>query len=251
MTADRQVDSSGISIVIPTLNEEKCLRKTLLHARSQSTEPDALHFIVIDAGSEDETLKSIADLGMEVHSNPKWRGKKYASLNVGLQLSQSPVTLFLDADTLLPRAFDEHVLRTLAQPKVIGGAFEMTFDQMDWQLWVVRLVNRLRYRIEKLYYGDQALFCRTSSAMDVGGIPETPLMEAAYFCRALKRSGRLRLIRQEVITSARRFRQHGRWKVFWFDIRMWLRFTARRDISKFADGYWSQNNDPVKPPPTP
>ena len=153
---------------------------------------------------------------------------------------ESEVVLFLDADTLLPKGFDEKIRNVLQRKGIVGGAFEMRFETPDFKLQVLSILNSIRYRIWKTYYGDQAIFCLRDQAHKVGGFPEA-LMEAAHFCRALSKSGRLVLIKERVITSPRRFVENGFWNVLWFDVRMWIRFVLNLDLKQHRSNYWKTN----------
>ena len=228
------------SIIIPTLNERSYLRDTILKAQSHAND-SSLEFIVVDAGSEDNTLDSIEDLEeVDSYSKPDFRLKKYESLNYGIQQAKGDILIFLDADTILPRAFDSLIKRCLANGAV-GGAFNLSFDFADWKLRCLLFMNRTRYRWSKIFYGDQAIFCSRKEALDVGGFPKQQLMEAAFFCKSLRRKGKLVLVKEPVISSSRRFVDNGIFRVLWFDIRMWARFALRLPLDSFGEKYWRHN----------
>ena len=231
-----------LSVVIPTLNEAGYLNKTIAHLIHAANQPDHLEIIIVDAGSNDHTLRSIKSRNCQVYSRPDFVLKKYKSLNFGLRKSTGEVVLFLDADTLVPENFDAHILGVLEKPEVVGGAFEFDFKDRSFFLWLIAMANRIRYRIEQSYYGDQAVFCRRKVALKMGGYPEKSLMESAYFCRKLREQGKLRLINKSVKTSARRFIEHGILKVLWFDFRMWIRFLMRMNVQRFGKKYWCQEH---------
>ena len=196
--------------------------------------------IVIDAGSSDDTLGSIDNLPCVAISRPDFKLQKHRSLNHGLEIAKEKVVLFLDADTLLPQGFDAQILSALHEEGTVGGAFEMRFTETDTKLWLLSLINAIRYRIWKTFYGDQAIFCRKEAAMNIGGFPDT-LMEAAHFCRSLRKEGKLNLLDQTVRTSPRRFQENGFWKVLWFDVKMWIRFIFDLDLKKPKTSYWKTN----------
>lgn len=228
-----------LSIVIPTLNEEAYLPQTLRTLTERAAEPKALDIIVVDAGSTDQTVAFAKKTGARTYIRPEFRYQKYRSLNFGLDQALAPVVLWLDADTLLPRHFDQSIRQTLQAPGVVGGAFEFALDERGWPYQLITLANRLRYRLSPIYHGDQGLFCRKAIAQSLGGYPEEPLMEAAYFSRALRQKGSLRLIPRPVRTAARRFREGGIWRVMWFDIHMWVRFALGLPVGAFAKKYWN------------
>jgi len=147
----------------------------------------------------------------------------------------------LDADTLLPRNFDAIILKILTRKNTVGGAFDMRFVDADLKLQVLSYLNSLRYRIWKTFYGDQAIFCRREAAIQVGGFPDT-LMEAAHFCKSLKKQGGLKLSNKVVKTSARRFNENGFWNVLWFDVKVWVRFVFQMDLKTQHISYWKGNH---------
>jgi len=227
-----------LSIVIPTLNEETFLPRTLRRLTECAADPEGLDILVVDAGSEDQTVAFAKKSGARTYVRSDFRYQKYRSLNFGLEQALAPTVLWLDADTLVPRHFDRAILKALQDPEVIGGAFAFALDQRGWPYNLITRANRLRYRLSPIYHGDQGLFCRKAIAQELGGYPDKPLMEAAHFSRALRQKGRLNLLPQPVITSARRFREVGVWSVIWFDVRMWLRFALGLPVAAFAKKYW-------------
>jgi len=69
----------GLSIVIPTLNEEQYLPKCLELIKQHASDLNRIEIIVVDAGSEDETRNTLsADINLL--SVPDYAGHKYKSL---------------------------------------------------------------------------------------------------------------------------------------------------------------------------
>ena len=227
-----------LTIVIPTLQEASCLPRTLRLLNERAADPEALDTVVVDAGSTDNTVAFAKKAGIRVFVCPDFRYQKYRSLNFGLEQALAPVVLWLDADSLVPRHFDRFIMDTLQDPQVAGGAFEFAMDETGWPFSLITRANRLRYRLSPIYHGDQGLFCRKAIAKKIGGYPAEPLMEAAFFSRALRQKGTLELISHPIVTSSRRFREGGIWRVMWFDVRMWLRFALGLPVRAFAKKYW-------------
>lgn len=203
-----------LSIIIPTCNEKDYLQKTLNAAANHASGKHGIEILVIDCGSTDGTTEFIRQKSVVVVTNPMLAGKKWASLRLGARLAQGDVFLFLDADTLLPPNYDLSIAEALLNDKVIGGAFEFSFIEKSPLLSLVTLVNRIRYRFRKRFYGDQGIFVRRTAYTISGGWPERQLMEAAYFCKKLQEHGKLVIINPSVRTSARRFTEGGILKVF-------------------------------------
>jgi len=162
-------------------------------------------------------------------------------LNRAADAATGDVFLSLDADTLVPRGYDRAIRQALRNPHAVGGAFEFALDGPAFGLRVVEVINRIRYRIWPLYYGDQGLFVRAAVFRRVGGYPERRILEASDFCRLLARRGRLVLVRKYMATSARRFVEGGIWRVLAHDVRIWALDLFRLPTEQFGVTYQENN----------
>ena len=61
-------------------------------------------------------------------------------------------------------------------------------------------------------YGDQAIFLSSELFRNLGGYADLPFMEDFEFVRRLRRHGRIEVLSEPVLTSARRWRQVGTWR---------------------------------------
>ena len=231
----------NLSIIIPTLNEEEYLSKTIDTILERAYRPGSVEVIVIDAGSTDKTESIAKQRNVHFVSRASFAGKKYESLNLGLALSKGENLLFLDADTIVPHHFDLLIQDSLKNESAIGGAFEFSFYSKDWKLYLLQGINRIRYRFGQVYYGDQGIFCKKHLAEKVGGFPKKELMESAFFCKELRKHGSLKLIKKPVETSPRRFIENGFFKVSWFDFTMWIRFIFNLSVDQYGKNYWQVN----------
>ncbi|WP_017729862.1 glycosyltransferase [Nafulsella turpanensis] len=229
-----------LSVIIPTFNEGATIRKTLQTLLERADQP-LYEIIVIDSGSTDGTLKEIEHEEVVTIVNPRMAGKKCRALRMATNIAQGDVLFFLDADTIVPEHYDSEIKNSLKDPKVVGGAFEFSFDRFSIPLYLITLVNRIRYRYRKRFYGDQGIFVRRDAYLKAGGWPERNLLEAAYLCRNLQKYGKLKLIRKSTLTSSRRFTDGGVWKVFAHDIYIWGRDLLGLDVEKYAASYWAKN----------
>ena len=129
-------------------------------------------------------------------------------MNAGAQTVSGDVLLFLHADTRPPSDAGRLVEKALEDDRVLGGAFHLRFDSGGWLMRLVSFQTNLRSYVA-VPWGDQALFVRRTFFLETGGYRQWRLMEDVEMARRIKKNGRLRMIRTPVVTSGRRFREHG------------------------------------------
>lgn len=196
-----------ISVVIPTLNEERSLPGTLA-CLSTSTFTE---IIIVDGGSTDGTLSLAQEFcahtaNARIITAPRGRARQ---MNEGAKSSQGEILLFLHADTQLPAKAGRIVEWAMAKPSVVGGRFDVRFDSRSaWSRVISSLMNR-RSRLTGIATGDQALFVRRQVFELLGGFSEIPLMEDIDFSRRLQQAGRTVALRDTVVTSFRRWDTQG------------------------------------------
>lgn len=194
-------DEPLISLILPTLNEEEVLGKTLQSVRSGMN----VEIIVADGGSADRTTQVAARFGATVLASGPGRGRQ---MNQGAVRARGEILVFVHADTRLPFLYDCVVRRTLSAGAV-GGGFEFALDKsFPGSTLVTRMVG-LRSRYLQAPYGDQAFFVRSDVFAGLGGYPEIPILEDVHFWRALKKRGQVRLIALPAVTSGRRWQKLG------------------------------------------
>jgi rSAM/selenodomain-associated transferase 2 len=196
---------ASISIIIPVLNEANHLPTVLEQARHQA----AVEIIVVDGGSQDDTIAVARALGVRVIQSERGRAHQ---MNAGAAVASGKILLFLHADTLLPPHFDALIRHTLMQPGVVAGAFELKIDAtlrgIRWVEWGVKW----RSRLLQLPYGDQGIFLTAEMFLRVEGFPVLPIMEDFVLIQRLKQRGRIAIIPAAVLTSGRRWQKLGVFK---------------------------------------
>jgi rSAM/selenodomain-associated transferase 2 len=229
-----------LSIIIPTLNEARHLAATVAAARCRAV-LGPHEIIVADCGSADGTADVALRLGTHLVRAPPAPSSRAAALNRGAADATGDVLLSLDADTLVPRGYDRAIRQALRDPLAVGGAFEFALDGPQLGLRLVELINRIRYRIWPLYYGDQGIFVRAAVFRRVGGYPEQRLLEASDFCKRIRRQGKLVLLRKYMKTSPRRFVEGGIYRVLAQDVRIWWLDLIGRPTEHYGLAYQENN----------
>ncbi|MBF2051039.1 MAG: TIGR04283 family arsenosugar biosynthesis glycosyltransferase [Elainella sp. C42_A2020_010] len=193
-----------LSVIIPVLNEANRIQTAL-----RSLQEEDVEVIVVDGGSQDDSVARAKAMGVKVVSSAQGRA---VQMNVGAKAARGEVLLFLHADTSLPAGFVSLVRQTLAQPEIIAGAFELQIAGPEPGLRWIEGAVKWRSRLLQLPYGDQALFLMVETFRQLGGFIELPIMEDFELVRRLQRYGKIAIAPAAVITSGRRWQTLGVWR---------------------------------------
>ncbi|WP_080239723.1 TIGR04283 family arsenosugar biosynthesis glycosyltransferase [Spirosoma rigui] len=218
---------SSISIIIPTLNEERDLPRTL--RLLQRLTPQPLEVIIVDGGSTDRTCQ-FADALRPCFRSLQIIGCAEAGrarqMNAGAAQATGDILCFLHADTALPDDALLVIQHTLNDPKTAAGGFISLMRGPSTTRWVTSFHNyiktyyapllfrpRLFFRGARLLFGDQVIFCRRGQFEAVGGYDSRmPIMEEADLLIRLVPFGRVRQVNRVVESSDRRVAAWGFWK---------------------------------------
>jgi rSAM/selenodomain-associated transferase 2 len=198
----------AFSVVVPTLEEEERVERTLRSARRALG--DDAELIVVDGGSRDGTREAASGLARVLEAPPR-RGLQ---LDAGARAAAGEILVFLHADTRLEPDSGEAIRTALARPDVAGGCFRFAVDPPSSPGSRYRLLEaavRLRTRLFRTATGDQAIFTTRETYGRAGGYPDHPLFEDVAFVRRLRRLGRFVPIRARALTSRRRWERDGFW----------------------------------------
>jgi len=102
--------SAKLTVVIPTLNEEKDLYKTLSSVKDLADE-----ILVIDSGSTDKTIEIAKNYGARVVSHPF---KSFSDTrNFGNQEAKGDWILSLEADVVVPQELVQEIRQAIEESK--------------------------------------------------------------------------------------------------------------------------------------
>ncbi len=196
-----------ISIIIPVLNEEKCIGRLLSYLQELRA-PQLQEILVIDGDSSDSTLKIAENMGVTVLKSTKGRAKQ---MNIGAQHASGNILYFLHVDTIPPHNFDLNISNAVDHGN-LAGCFRMKFDSDHWFLSLFASFTRINLKICR--GGDQSLFVTKTLFQKLDGYNEDYLIyEDSEFIGRLYKSSKFKVLSQSVVTSARKYRSNGMFKL--------------------------------------
>ncbi len=193
-----------LSIVIPVWREARNLDALLAGLIADFGDDE---IIVVDGGSDDGSGEVVRRFPRVTFlESPRGRARQ---MNAGARTAKGMILLFLHADTRLPPGARAAILDGLRDEAVVGGRFDVRFDNPGPAFRMIAVLMNRRSRLSGISTGDQAIFVRRSVFEALGGYAEIPLMEDVELTRRLKRAGRLAALRLRVTTAARKWEQEG------------------------------------------
>ncbi|MCP3144177.1 glycosyltransferase family 2 protein [Pyxidicoccus xibeiensis] len=181
------------SIVIPTYNRARLLEQTLASVFAQE-EPD-YEVLVVDDGSSDDTLETLARHGERVRVFQQRNAGPGAARNLGIQEARGEYVAFLDSDDL----WFPWTLATFRRVLREGGASVVMATPVDFShpeelagvtrapLQVLRFADYLASAADRTPRTACAVVVRTEALRRVGGF--TPLRMSAEDYDLLYRLG--------------------------------------------------------------
>lgn len=199
-----------ISVIVPTLNAEAGLPRTLAALVPAAIDGIVREVIIVDGGSTDATPRIAEATGAHFIAAEQGRGQQLAA---GATAAKGPWLLFLHADTTLEGGWEREALELMRAVELgaredTAAVFRYALD--DRGLWPAYLsaVVRLRCLIFRIPYGDQGLLISKRLYNGVGGFKPMALMEDVDLVRRLGRR-RVAFLRARAVTSAKRYRSEG------------------------------------------
>lgn len=205
-----------ISVIIPVKNEEAVLGACIERLKEPSPERQAgtppsieTEVIVVDGQSSDRTVEIARALADAVYVSP--RPGRAAQMHLGAEKSAGDALLFLHADTALPPGWREILRRDFWEDENLpaAAAFSLSFDSHRWPYRAIELLASVRNAATGVPQGDQGLAVRRGAYFQAGGYPPVPLMEEYHFLPRLRALGGVKILREKIVTSARRYEARG------------------------------------------
>ncbi len=231
-----------ISIIIPTLNEEKTLTKLISSILKQDFKD--YEIIVSDGNSTDKTKDIALSYNCKfINSNKK---SPAYQRNNGLKLAKNEYLLFLDADSVIPENFLNKSYNEFINKKLNVASFYLRFNS-----------SRFIYKIYNRIYNFLCLICQYYQPLSVGaaimskktshdlisGFNENVFVgEDHDYARRIKKGGnKFRMIKTTYFYfSPRRWEKEGHllslYKIFKMAIYLLLKGPIKKKIVEYEFG---------------
>ncbi len=211
-----------LSIIIPTLNEEKYLPK-LLDSLLLQKYPEKLQVIVSDGQSTDHTIAVAQTYKKKLQDLEIIQGKRGISIqrNAGTAIAKYPYLLFLDADMRLSKTFLKDALQKLpAESDFVGSSIPWPTSKHVFDYVIiafVRLFVILLSSIDTIVTGEN-LFTTKHNHAAIGGFNNAIFYgeDIDYGWRSAKKGTKYcLLLTPTIFHSVRRARQMGMFRLLW------------------------------------
>lgn len=190
-----------LSIIIPVLNDASALSSLLVSLQGVR---DTVEIIVIDGGSSDASCEIAERYAHRLlHTAPG----RATQMQAGAEVSSGTWLWFVHADSVLSSSLlaDMQQLPDHWQ----WGRCDVQFDDSRAVFSMIALFMNWRSRLTGICTGDQGIFVRRELFSEVGGYASLPLMEDVDLSARLKHKARVHRPATPLVTSARRWQQHG------------------------------------------
>ncbi len=224
-----------LSIIIPTLNEEKYLSLLLREIKKQNF--NDYEIIIADAGSEDKTVEISKNYGCKIIQG----GLPARGRNEGAKIAKGEIFLFMDADNIfLPEKFLENLLEEFEKRKLDIASFPIYPQGNGFDKFVYRIYNNWVNLFQRFSaYATNSVLVKKEIHQKIGGFDEEiKIGEDHIYAKVARKFGQFGFIKTEpVLTSIRRFEKDGRLKTYLKYFLAWVHMIflgpVKSDIFKY------------------
>ena len=220
-----------ISIVIPTLNSQKTIKKTLVSVFEGIEAGIVRELIVVDGGSRDKTKEIVLACGGQFTVSRASRGFQ---LSTGVNLAKGDFIFILHSDSVLEIDWSKNIKKYF--DREAGYYCRLSFDSKHPLALLTSTWANVRSKIFKLPYGDQGLLIPRKLLMENGGYSSIPIMEDVEL--ALRLKGKLHGMPIVITTSSSKYSEQGWFRKGRKNIFILIRFLLGADPNKLYNDYY-------------
>jgi len=211
----RKIRNPLVSVIIPTLNEEKYIEKTLITVKNQLTS-FPYEIIVSDGKSKDNTVEKAKKYADKIVICDR-RGISIGR-NTGAKYANGKYLIFLDADTLLlPNTLEELITELKKKDVVLVSCpvFPSEFNIVYvFYYQIYNQFSRGSIKLGKPQIAGMLMACKKEAFETIGGFDESmKILEDYDFSERISKLGKVRIVTSTfVLTSPRRIKKWGKAK---------------------------------------
>jgi glycosyltransferase involved in cell wall biosynthesis len=192
-----------ISFVVPAYNEEKCLGDTLAAIHAAARENALEYEVVVANDASTDSTAAIAEAHGARVVDVAYR-QISRTRNAGAREARGERLIFVDADTRVNAAVVSEALAALDAGAVGGGAMPLFEASAPRWAHASLSVVALTMRTFRLAAGC-FVFCRRAPFEAIGGFDERHFAgEEIMLSLAMRKHGRFVILRERLVTSARK-----------------------------------------------
>jgi len=230
-----------LSIIIPTLNEEKYISYLLTSIKEQ--EYNDYEIIVSDANSEDNTVKIANDNNCRVIISKKRHPSHQR--NQGAKIAKGDTLLFLDADTRLPSMFLKNIVNEFENRQLLGGGFYIKIKKQKLKYLILSKVLNSIFKTSQMILPSNigiAIIVQKQVHNKINGFDESIFIGEDYdYSKKVFKKGKFRMMKSSYIEySPRRLEKEGFFTVIlkWLKAAFYFLFIGpiRKKIVKYDFG---------------
>jgi glycosyltransferase involved in cell wall biosynthesis len=208
------IATTEVSVIVPTLNEERYLPRCLKSLVNQ-TSKSSFEILVVDGGSRDQTVQVAKQYADKVLMKPN--APVGAARNLGAKAATGGILAFIDADTIANPEWISSIIEAFRCDVRAVGLTGPTLpydgnlsDSVTYRLWTIYLQRLLLYLEMPHVIGFNCAY-RRAPFLSVGGFDEDSVMsEDIKLAHKIRKYGKIRFEKNmSALTSARRFRKYG------------------------------------------
>jgi len=197
-----------LSIIIPTLNEEKYLSKLLGSIKKQSFKD--YEIIVADFNSRDKTRQIAIKYKCRIING----GIPSVARNNGAKIAKGDMLFFIDADCIIDKLFLQEALKEIKGRNLdAAGFYAVPRSKKILDHVIFALFNFWIY-ITQFFYPNAAfgIFCKKNLHNGIKGFDENIILsEDMDYVRRAGAYGKFRILKSvKIYASVRRFDEEGR-----------------------------------------
>lgn len=206
-------EKETISVIIPTLNEEKNLTTLIPYLQEHLDSSQVQYEIIVsDSTNSQDGTKELCDQYDIVYLECQ-KSQRSIQLCEGAKLSQYEILYFMHADTTPPETFATDILQSI-NSDYKAGCFAYQFDNCTP---ILLKLNAWFTQYNTLFTGggDQGLFITKDTYKSIGGYKhESGFMEDFEFYKLIKKNSvPFTIVKNRAVVSNRKYHSNSYLKV--------------------------------------